>query len=158
VACSGNIAVMRVHELTRAECEEVLARARVGRLACSVDDQPYIVPVQVYFDSGSLFGFGTVGQRVEWMRENPLVCLEVEEIVDVRHWTTVLVFGAYEELSKTSTAPEQQEARRQAEALFGQRPSFWAPATAKRPSGEPFSPVLYRINITRMTGRRTLGG
>ena len=148
---------MRVHELTRAECEEVLARAEVGRLACSRDDQPYIVPVQVYYEAGSLFGFATLGQRVEWMRTNPLVCLEIEEIVSVRQWTTVLVFGTYEELSKTSPAPEHAGARRQAESLFAQRPAFWAPATAKRPSGEPFSPVLYRVNITRMTGRRAAG-
>jgi uncharacterized protein len=148
---------MRVHDMTRAECEAVLARAQVGRLACANDGQPYIVPVQVYYDAGSLYGFGTLGQRVEWMRENPLVCLEVEEISDVRRWTTVLVFGVYEELSKTSLAPEHQAARREAEALFAQRPAFWAPATAKRDSGEPFSPVLYRITITKMTGRRTSG-
>jgi uncharacterized protein len=148
---------MRVHEMTRSECEEVLARAQVGRLACSRDDQPYVVPVQVYYEAGTLFGFGTLGQRVEWMRENPLVCLEVEEIVSVRQWTTVLVFGSYEELSKTSLAPDHAAARRQAEGLFAQRPSFWAPATAKRSSGEPFSPVLYRISITRLTGRRAAG-
>ena len=32
------------------------------------------------------------------MRENPKVCLEVEEIGDKSHWTTVLVIGRYEEI------------------------------------------------------------
>ena len=45
-----------------------------------------------------LYAFSTIGQKIEWMRENPKVCLEVEEIDDQSHWTTVLVIGRYEEI------------------------------------------------------------
>jgi nitroimidazol reductase NimA-like FMN-containing flavoprotein (pyridoxamine 5'-phosphate oxidase superfamily) len=40
-----------------------------------------------------LYAFSTIGQKVECMRENPKVCLEIEEIADKNHWTTVLVIG-----------------------------------------------------------------
>lgn len=149
---------MRVHQMTRAECEEVLGRAQVGRLACAHEGQPYIVPVYVWFDNEHLLGFSTLGRKVDWMRQNPRVCVEVEEIADTRHWTTVLVFGSYEELSKTSIAPEQQVARKRAEELLGRRGPFWEPATAKTGSHEPFCPVLYRIRISSVTGRRSARG
>ena len=77
---------MLVHKLTAAECREVFARARLGRLACAKSNQPYVVPVSVYFDPDEnvLYGFSTIGQKIRWMRENPLVCVEVEEIVSRR--------------------------------------------------------------------------
>jgi nitroimidazol reductase NimA-like FMN-containing flavoprotein (pyridoxamine 5'-phosphate oxidase superfamily) len=39
-----------------------------------------------------LYGFAFHGQKIDWMRANPNVCVEVDEIVDQYHWTTVLVF------------------------------------------------------------------
>ena len=91
---------MRVHELTVAQCKELLGRASLGRLACARDDQPYIVPIFFSFDAREtcLYGFSTAGRKIEWMRGNPKVCVEVEEIADKSHWTTVLVTGRYEEI------------------------------------------------------------
>lgn len=73
---------MIIHELTAAECEEFLGRATVGRLGCAHHSQPYIVPVSLYFgrEEKCLYGFSTVGKKIEWMRENPRVCVEVDAI------------------------------------------------------------------------------
>ena len=145
---------MRVHELSRAECLEVLGRAEVGRLACTRGDEPYVVPIYVAFDGTDLYGFSTLGQKIIWMRSNPRVCLEVEEIDDGRRWTTVLAFGRYEELSRPH---EERQGLETATALLAaRRPEFWLPAAAKVGTQEHASPVLYRIAIERLTGRRTL--
>ncbi len=142
---------MRVHELTRAECLEVLGRAQVGRLACTRGDEPYVVPIYISFDGRDLYGFSTLGQKIIWMRSNPRVCLEVEEIADGRHWTTVLAFGRYEELSRPHEDPGGLAT---AEALLARRPDFWLPGAAKVGTHEHASPVLYRIAVERITGRR----
>ena len=42
------------------------------------------------------------------MRANPLVCVEVDEVVSPQEWVSVIVFGRYEELPDT---PEWQSAR-----------------------------------------------
>ena len=86
---------MLVHKLTDAECRRVFSRARYGRLACVSGEQPYIVPVTLFLDSdeGFVYGFSTLGQKIRWMRANPRVCIEVEEIVSRTEWTTVLAFG-----------------------------------------------------------------
>jgi uncharacterized protein len=140
-----------IHELSREECLDVLKRITLGRLACVQDGQPYIVPVFFNVDGAYLYSFATVGQKIRWMRTNPLVCLEVEEIVHQHHWTTVLAFGTYEELTDSA---EHAAARRRAQELFAGRDRWWEPATGKTGSSEHHAAVLYRIQVDRLTGRR----
>jgi nitroimidazol reductase NimA-like FMN-containing flavoprotein (pyridoxamine 5'-phosphate oxidase superfamily) len=144
---------MQIHELTPHECAEILERTTVGRLACALRGQPYVVPIHFSFDPdrGCVYGFSTVGQKVLWMRENPKVCLEVEEIQDRDHWQTVIAFGRYEEIQDS---PEEAEARVRAHDLFQQRQEWWLPAAAKLGSRERHAVVVYRIQIEQVTGRR----
>jgi uncharacterized protein len=142
---------MRIHELTTAECTEVLQRTTLGRLACVRDDAPYILPLHLYYDGDHLYGFATLGKKIDWLRENPVVCVEVDEVTDEDNWTSVLVFGRYEELPPR---PEYEEPRKRAQSLFQQRPRWWQPATAKLASGERAIPVVYRIQIQEISGRR----
>ena len=86
------------------------------------------------------------------MRENPKICVEVEEITDKNRWTTVLVFGRYEEIGDS---PEEAETRQRVMDRFQQRPEWWFPAAAKLASRERHAMVIYRIQIDRLTGRRT---
>ena len=93
-----------------------------------------------------------VGQKIDWMRANPKVCVEVEEIADKTHWTTVLVYGRYQEITDSDG---DAEARNRAWERFQQRPEWWFPAAAKLPSQERHALVVYRIQIDRLTGRRS---
>ena len=94
---------MLIREMSRQECFRVLARARLARLACAHENQPYVVPVYLAYDEASecLYGFTTPGQKVEWMRANPLVCVEVDEVVSYDQWVSVIAIGRYEELPET---------------------------------------------------------
>ena len=144
---------MQIQELTAAECVDVLNRNELGRLACARFDQPYVVPIFFSHDAerSSLYALSMVGQKVQWMRENPKVCLEVEDIKDKTHWTTILVFGRYQELERT---PAHKEARARAEHAFLRRHESWLPAAAHVPSREHEHMVVYSILINRLTGRR----
>ena len=146
---------MVIHELTEAECRDALGRASHGTLACSRADQPYVVPFFFYLDvrGNCLYSVATLGQKIDWMRGNPKVCVEVDEIVDQLNWTTVLVFGRYEELRNESRQDEDE--RRRVHQLFEQRSAWWLPGLARLASGEEHSiPIVYRILIDRLTGRR----
>ena len=144
---------MQIHELTTEECFDLLTTHNVGRLACARDNQPYIVPIHFSFDGERrcVYGFSAVGQKVDWMRSNPKVCLEFDDIDDKDHWTTVIALGRYEEIHH---APEEAEARRRAEQLFRQRPEWWLPAAGKLGTREHEDVVVYRIQIDRISGRR----
>ena len=101
---------MLIREMNENECLRVLAGARLARLACAQENQPYIVPVYLsyYEETGCLYGFTTRGRKIEWMRTNPLVCVEVDEMTAHDQWVSVIAMGRYEELKTTSvwqTAP-----------------------------------------------------
>jgi uncharacterized protein len=144
---------MLIHELNPSDCVDVLSRNHLARLGCSRYDQPYIVPILFSFDleRHCLYAFSTIGQKIAWMRENPKVCVEVEEIGDKNHWLTVLVIGRYDEIQQD---PEQADARTRAGHLLQQRREWWLPGAARVESVEHPDVVLYRIQIDRMTGRR----
>jgi uncharacterized protein len=144
---------MLIHELSIEECTEYLGRTSVGRLACALYHQPYIVPIHFSFDAERrcLYAFSMLGQKIEWMRKNPRVCLEVDEITSKDHWTTVLVFGRYHEITR---AQKDTDEREHVERLFQIRPEWWLPAAGRVPSREHHDMVLYRIEIDRLTGRR----
>lgn len=108
---------MPIREMSREECLQVLARRRLARLACASENRPYIVPVYLVYHSspmgGSyLYGFATPGQKVEWLRANSSVCIEVDEVAADDQWVSVVVSGHYEELPAT---PEVDEARLRAQ-------------------------------------------
>jgi len=144
---------MLIHELTADECVEALERIVLARLACQRDGQPYVVPVHLYFDGERRcwYGFSTVGQKIAWMRANPRVCVEIEDITDPDRWITVVAFGEYEEIADDERSRIERERARQ---LFEERPEWWLPAAAKTESAEHATPVVYKIRIDRMTGRR----
>ena len=146
---------MFIHELNIDECRTALEKTNVGRLSCARDGQPYTVPVNFAFDGGNyLYGFTTLGQKVEWMRANPLVCLEFDEVVSANQWVSIVVFGRYEELPDT---PECQCARIHAHELLQKCAMWWEPAyISQQHRDQPHSltPIFYRVHIQKMTGHR----
>ena len=144
---------MQIHELTKKECLEVLTRLKFGRLGCSRDNQPYVVPVYFAYHERHLYSVAQLGQKIEWMRANPLVAVEADEIIDHYHWTSVIVQGRYEELLNI---PERRE-RNLAHKLLQERPLWWQPAlvtTAHVVLPKESPPVYYRVHIDQVSGRR----
>ena len=93
------------------------------------------------------------GQKIDWMRANPSVCVEADHLRR-EEWTTVVVFGRYHELSDTA---EMWSERALALGLLQQRAMWWESGSARMTQdGTPSAPVpiFYRINIVQITGRR----
>jgi hypothetical protein len=152
----GERLVMFIHEMSASECRQALADAHVGHLACAHDNQPYILPMNFAVDGHYLYlyGFTTLGQKVDWMRSNPRVCFEIDNIVNHNQWMSVIVFGRYEELPDK---PEFEKARDRAYAHLQKRVMWWEPAfISKEHRDQPNSlvPIFFRINIEKMTGHR----
>ena len=142
---------MIIHEMTEDECRTALKQVDFGRLACVRGDQPYIVPVHFSYDGQHLYGLTTPGQKVEWMRSNPRVCLEIDEQTSQHQWLSIVVSGRYEELPDT---PQYQHARAHALEILQQRTMWWEPACVPAEGRERRPPIFYRVNIVHVTGRR----
>lgn len=146
---------MFVAAMQHNECLEFLAHQRLARLACARDDQPYVVPVFIVVHDEWLYGLSTVGQKIDWLRSNPRVCVQFDDIVDEEHWTSVLVFGRFQELTDTGSF---DEARRLAHATLARHANWWKAAYRRLSDDEEkrsLDPIYFRIFVETTTGRRT---
>lgn len=146
--------IVLVEEMTIEECRRTMSTASFGRLASAHDGQPYVLPISFSMDGDYAYVFSMPGQKVEWMRLNPRVCLEVDSVKAQDEWTSVVALGRYEELSDT---PERRPELLRAQQVLQRRTMWWQPGATIVASAivqKDAAPVLYRICVERMTGRR----
>ena len=146
---------MIIQKLSLEECLNFLKQIKFGRLGCARDKQPYVVPIYFVCDEKHLYAFTTLGQKIRWMRANPLVCVEADQVIDHLHWTSVIVFGKYQELDDKLSL---RGLREYALELLQHRTMWWQPAvvvTRDSESADRAAPhIFYRIRIDEISGRR----
>jgi nitroimidazol reductase NimA-like FMN-containing flavoprotein (pyridoxamine 5'-phosphate oxidase superfamily) len=146
---------MRIDELNDSECREILAHAKVARLGCSLNDQPYVVPVGIAYEADFIYAFSTMGQKIKWMRSNPKVCVQVDEIRSQSDWASVIANGEYQELPE----PQFEDERNHARKLLQQHHHWWLNAVAERRirlRDEEIKPLFFRVRVSSLTGLRGL--
>lgn len=145
---------MTLSEMSEKECLDVLARAAIGRLGCALDNQPYVVPIYLAYEPGFIYVFSTYGKKIEWMRANPKVCVEVDEVRSQTQWMSVVANGRYEELPEPQFEKERQHAR----SLLEKRHGWWLNALAERRTQLPdelIAPLFFRIYVDAVSGLRS---
>jgi len=146
---------MRIIEMSQQECRELLKRVSIGRLGCSLDDQPYVVPVGFSYEPDYIYIFSTLGKKIKWMRKNPQVCLQADEIGNRSNWLSVIVTGTYLELREPQYTAQLEHALEQLE----QYSEWWRnPPAQRREQTRDLSieTVFFRIDIGSMSGLRTM--
>lgn len=145
---------MIIQEMNLQDCTALVSRCRLGRLGCVKDGRPYIVPISYAFKDNHLYSFSMEGQKVDWMRANPAVCVLVDEISSPQSWQSVHVEARFEELTEAS----HWEQRANAWSLLQSRnPIWWVPGSCKPAQGRASKRtghLFYRLNLLRLTGRR----
>jgi uncharacterized protein len=143
-----------VQEMTAEECRALLARASTGRLGCSLENQPYVVPVCLAYELDHIYIFSTFGKKIEWMRSNNKVCIQTDEIVTESQWASVIADGRYQELSE----PKFEVDRAHARELLEKRNQWWLNALAERRQKSDrdllIEPLFFRIKVDSITGLR----
>ncbi|WP_112832486.1 pyridoxamine 5'-phosphate oxidase family protein [Ensifer sp.] len=144
---------MFVRELSREECIGLVSSNHIGRLACARNDQPYVVPIQYAYSTNRLYGFSMPGRKVDWMRTNPRVCVEVDELAGRESWKSAVIYGRYRELADTR---EGHDEHMHAWSLLEKRTNWWEPGGLK-PVEEGVAAashhLFFVIDIDEMTGR-----
>ena len=141
-----------VGELSREECLKVLAEGFIGRLGCHGPDEVYVVPVSYALDGEKILGQTTVGKKVEMMRANPRVCLQVDSGTALDDWQSVIVWGRYEELSAGESPAAARKLIDRLSAHFDTEHRSKRDVTPEKVSGR-YEGVVYAIRIEKLTGR-----
>lgn len=144
---------MFILTLSETECRKTLADNRLARLACAKGGQSYVVPIYYAYAGDHLYAFSLPGRKIEWMRENPLVSVLVEEPGQGHEWRSVMVDGRFEELPDRIGHKRERD---RAWSLLSRHADWWEPGDLKpaTPSLSKYEPeVFFRISIDRLSGR-----
>jgi hypothetical protein len=133
-----------IAQLGSKESREILSQQRRGRLGCSLNNEPYVVPVNYLLEDDCIYIHSLAGHKINLLRANPRACLQVDDIVDDYNWRSVIATGWYEEVSNA------EERERKLAALFRHLPHL-TPVESKMKSGAEQA-ILFRIRIERITG------
>jgi nitroimidazol reductase NimA-like FMN-containing flavoprotein (pyridoxamine 5'-phosphate oxidase superfamily) len=133
-------------ELSRAEIDDFLREQRIARLGCHAGGETYVVPLIYAYEDCAVVAVTTEGRKTAMLRENPRVCVEVDEYdTDGRgSWRSVIAYGTYGELTGDAIEP--------ALALLRER--------FRRAAGRDAEPrqlgpnvVVLRISLDKISGR-----
>lgn len=144
---------MIIYTLSTLECTQLLERNRLGRLACAKDGRPYVVPIYYAYADQYLYTFSMPGKKIEWMRDSPLVSVQVDEQGEGREWRSVVVDGCYEELPDRMGHKFERD---YAWSLLSKRFDWWEPGGLKPvalPMSHHSAHVFFRIFVEQLSGR-----
>jgi uncharacterized protein len=146
----SDVARPTIVELSRDECEAILARNSVGRIAFSLYDAVYIKPLHYVYDQGAIWARTSDGLMTGVTGRNHRVGFEVDEVTDIFHWCSVVVHGEVELLSADGDAVQRQD-REQGIRLL----RSLVPDALTESDPVPDRDCVFRISADHLTGRRS---
>lgn len=132
--------------LNNEEARKVLQSARIGRLGCIVNGEPYIVPIGYSFEDDSLYSHSLPGTKINALRENPRACVQVDEIESDLIWRSALAFGEFQEITKPHERSEILS------KLLRRFPMLTPVEAVITDDGSSPGVIVFRIKIDRVTG------
>ena len=132
--------------LSAAEAIEVISNGKVGRLGCIDNGEPYVVPINYVLDDGSIYSHSLPGRKIDAMRTNSRVCLQVDQIKDDFHWRSAIVFGDFE----TINGPTDRH--NVLNKLLARFPKLTPVESMIVRDGAAPDAVVFRIVVDRVTG------
>ncbi|MEO5908987.1 MAG: pyridoxamine 5'-phosphate oxidase family protein [Ginsengibacter sp.] len=85
--------------LNEAQIKEVIDHNLIGRLGCHAEDKTYVVPISYASDGKYIYVRTFPGMKLEMIRKNPAVCFQVDSMIDMNDWKSVIIWGKVEELA-----------------------------------------------------------
>ncbi len=132
--------------LNEIEVRKVFQSARVARLGCIVNGEPYVVPISCHLEDDCLYSHSLPGLKISGLRENPRACVQVDEIESDLHWRSAIAFGKYEEITKSN---EREEVLG---SLLRKFPMLTPVESAIAVDASTPQVIVFRIRIDRLTG------
>ncbi|MDU8885681.1 pyridoxamine 5'-phosphate oxidase family protein [Yeosuana sp. MJ-SS3] len=81
------------------EIQFILENNYIGQLGYIYNNRPYVIPITYFFDKESniIICYSGDGHKMNAMRKNNAVSLQIGEIKSVTNWKSVLVHGTFEQ-------------------------------------------------------------
>lgn len=138
--------------LSPAEIEDLLRSETLAHLGCHAEGRTYVVPISYAYEAGAMVGHSAEGLKLRLMRQNPLVCVEVDHVDSHANWRSVIALGRFEELAGEAAAAAMGLLQERFRPLIVSATS--QPATdGSIPDHGNGHASVYRIRLYEKTGR-----
>jgi uncharacterized protein len=140
----------QVTELSREQCEDLLSRNHIGRMAYSFKDQVDIRPLSYVYTDGWIFGRTSGEEKLRTLQHNRWVAFLVDDVQDAFNWESVLVRGAVHFLDEARKPEDRKLQARASEVLRSLTPEGF-----RGTDPAPYRAVLFGLAPQELTGRRS---
>lgn len=90
-----------IKNLNKNETQKLLKEQKFGHLGCVLESgEPYVIPVNYLFKDDGIYLHVLPGQKLDAMRTNGKICLQVDKIEDSCRWQSAIAFGEFREVKK----------------------------------------------------------
>lgn len=139
---------LNIRDLEQTECESLLSRNHVGRIAFTFKDRVDIEPIHYVFFDGAIYARTTPGTKLNVIAHHPWVAFEVDEVRGPYDWESVVVKGTVYLVDQDSLEHSAESYEHAKKVIRAAMPSAFTPV-------DPFPQrsVLLRIHVNELTGR-----
>lgn len=130
------------------DCEAILARNTVGRLAFALQDRVSVLPVHYVYEDGWIYGRTSSGGKLREILRNRRIAFEVDEHTQVFEWRSVVVRGPLY-LIDPGIVPSDRGIYAKAVSLIRRL----VPSALSDSDPAPFRDQLFRIRAVEISGR-----
>lgn len=145
-------------KIIKEEYLKILNDNYIARLAYIANSTPYIVPITYYFNEKEniIISYSNEGHKINAMRLNPSVSIQIDEIESLEKWKTLLLIGEFEELNGSEAKMYLHSFSKNVKKILAEKetknPEVINSFSSKLSSGT--IPIIYRIKIQEVFGRK----
>ena len=147
-----------IKNLDQKEINYILENNYIGHLGYVFENRPYVLPITYYYDKDThaIICYSDDGHKMNAMRKNNMVSLQVGEIDSVNQWKSVLAHGTFEQhfgsdakayLHKFSLGVKDIIIEKEHRKV-----NFISEFSSKINGGE--IPIIFLIKIKNITGKK----
>lgn len=145
-------------DLTVSESTTIIKNNYTGHLGYVSHGEPYVIPITYFYSPSdhSLISYSMEGHKIDAMRKNKLVVVQVEKITSINQWESAMVHGTFEELQGSGAKKKLHEFTEGIKSIIHNKEQreveFISEFSSKSHAKE--IPIVFRINITGITGKQ----
>jgi len=138
-----------IYKLSEQAIEDLLKDNLWGHLGCNDGFNTYVYPINYLYDGNNILSHSETGNKINVMRQNSRVCLQVEEVENDKNWKSVMITGKYEEVK------DEREWNEAMKAFDDRRlyPKITEPEQDAKLQSKEEGHVVFRIVIDEKNGR-----
>lgn len=133
-----------IEPLGKTDAQAILRGHYYGRLGCCNHNEPYVLPINYMYQGEDIYIHSLPGLKIQTMRANPKICLQVDEVEDDYNWRSVIAFGDFEEITNAD------EGKQIMAAMFRHLPHLTP--VESRIKETPDEVIVFRLRVNRITG------